>query len=155
MILGNKLECFHCFQEFSKKGFPWFPPFRETKCHLWQTFGKHWHVCKPEVFHFYILFLLGFMSGLAGGQGSRFMSLGGKGAVHAYALTYLVYSLLFFSSLSSDLFVCLFVCIEQIVSFSYLLVSLFCLLRVPHLLLRLAPFCSILALCSAAGCSVG
>eukprot|EP00931_Biecheleriopsis_adriatica_P083835 TRINITY_DN5752_c0_g2_i1.p1 TRINITY_DN5752_c0_g2~~TRINITY_DN5752_c0_g2_i1.p1 ORF type:complete len:563 (-),score=108.56 TRINITY_DN5752_c0_g2_i1:115-1758(-) len=27
-----------------------------------------------EVFHFYMLFLLGFMSGLAGGQGSRFMN---------------------------------------------------------------------------------
>ena len=93
---------------------------------IWQTFGKHWQACKREVFHFYILFLLGFMSGLAAGQGSRFMSLGGKGAVPAYALTYLIYSLLFLSSLSSGfLFVCLFVCVEQIVSFSHLLVSLF------------------------------
>lgn len=77
---------------------------------IWQTFGKHWQACKREVFHFYILFLLGFMSGLAAGQGSRFMSLGGKGAVPAYALTYLIYSLLFLSSLSSGfLFVCLYV----------------------------------------------
>ena len=41
--LRKELECFGCFQEFSKKGFPWFPPFRETKCHLaniWQTLAS-------------------------------------------------------------------------------------------------------------------
>lgn len=45
--------------------------------------------CAPvrnKVFHFYILFLLGFMSGLAAGQGSRFMSLGCKGKPTAVVL---------------------------------------------------------------------
>ena len=130
--LRKELECFGCFQEFSKKVSNGFLLSGRQNV-IWQTFGKHWQTCKREVFHFYILFLLGFMSGLAAGQGSRFMSLGGKGAVPAYALTYLIYSLLFLSSLSSGfLFVCLFVC---------LLVCLFvCMCRTNRFLFPFAAF---------------
>ena len=45
--------------------------------HSWRFIP--WSLVSPvkcQVFHFYILFLLGFMSGLAAGQGSRFMSFG-------------------------------------------------------------------------------
>lgn len=42
-----------------------------------------------EIFRFYILFLLGFMSGLAGGQGSRFMTARNAGSVIAGVTTLL------------------------------------------------------------------
>lgn len=42
-----------------------------------------------EIFRFYILFLLGFMSGLAGGQGSRFMTARNAGSVIAGMTTLL------------------------------------------------------------------